>query len=54
MFKVSRAEANITLKSVQARAQGVAPAAKPKAAPLKAVATTPVVAIQANDAWEEF
>ncbi|HYS13764.1 MAG TPA: methyl-accepting chemotaxis protein [Burkholderiaceae bacterium] len=54
MFKVSRAEANITLKSVQARAQGVAPAAKPKAAPLKAVAATPVVAIQANDAWEEF
>jgi len=54
MFKVSRAEANITLKSVQARAQGVAPAAKPKAAPLRAVAATPVVAIQANDAWEEF
>jgi methyl-accepting chemotaxis protein len=54
MFKVSRAEANITLKSVQARAQGVAPAAKPKTAPLKAVAATPVVAIHANDAWEEF
>jgi uncharacterized phage infection (PIP) family protein YhgE len=54
MFKVSRAEANSTLKSVQARAQGVAPAAKPKTAPLKAVAATPVVAIHANDAWEEF